>query len=69
MEAFLRCNICNGSKNVMPLGGMPKKCLACDGTGFEAVTKNKVTIIETNANINHGIDDCMKKRGRPKSNS
>lgn len=38
-----RCDVCRGSKHVLGLGGMTKKCDACSGVGyrsFEDIVKN-----------------------------
>lgn len=32
----LRCEACSGTKKVLGLGGIPKSCDACKGTGWNA---------------------------------
>ena len=55
---LLRCEKCNGRKDILGLGGMIKKCDACHGVG--SVEAHKVEL------VNDKIETPARKRGRPK---
>lgn len=41
MGKIKRCTKCRGSKIVMGLGGLERKCVACKGVGFESIVDEK----------------------------
>lgn len=48
MSDLERCDICQGKKKIMGIGGMEKKCKYCDGVGWiekeiKPVKENKKT--------------------------
>lgn len=44
MTDLIRCEMCNGRKQISPLGGILKNCPTCQGVGF---VQGEVKIIES----------------------
>jgi DnaJ-class molecular chaperone len=52
---MMRCQPCNGSKVIKPLGNMEKRCPTCDGVGYVETANDSANEIPV-------IDDTKHKK-------
>lgn len=58
------CNVCNGRKVLMPLGGIEKKCDKCCGTGrYDNTEERKLEGIPT---LDKMLVEHIRKVAKPK---
>lgn len=61
MSDLIKCDACRGSKSVVSLGNISKKCSKCSGIGF--VESNLSDLISLSSDQNQ---EPRRKYGRPK---
>ncbi len=63
MSTLTKCTSCKGTKTLMGMGMIMKKCHYCDGVGYK---EHKAEIIETqNGKDVKPVTVIKKKMGRP----
>lgn len=67
MANILRCPLCNGSKKVVGIGLIEKKCPDCSGVGFIEETKEERNVGRTDSRKEkETLPVTQKRRGRPR---